>query len=194
MWELDYNEGWALKNWCFWPVVLEKTLERPLYSKKIQPVHLKGNQSWIFIGRTNAEWSWNSNTLTTWCKEPTHLKRPWCWERLKAGGEEDDRRRDGWMASPPQWRWVWVYQELVIDRKAWRNAVHGVTKSRTQLSNWTQLTDKLGVLYLPYYTITNSGLVITPISQIGKLRFHNLFFVTQLSSEISGFRSCFIWL
>ena len=53
-------------------------------------------------------WSWNSNTLATWCKELTHLKRPWCWERLKAGGEGDDRGRDGWMASPTWWIWVWV--------------------------------------------------------------------------------------
>ena len=51
-------------------------------------------------------WSWNSNTLTTWCEELTHLKRPWCWERLKAGGEGDDRGWDGWMASPTQWTWV----------------------------------------------------------------------------------------
>ena len=53
-------------------------------------------------------WSWNSNTLATWCKELTHWKRPWCWERLKAGGEGDDRVWDGWMASPAQWIWVWV--------------------------------------------------------------------------------------
>ena len=53
-------------------------------------------------------WSWNSNTLATWCEELTHLKRPWCWERLKAGGEGDDRGGDGWMASPTQWTWVWV--------------------------------------------------------------------------------------
>ena len=53
-------------------------------------------------------WSWNSNTLATWCKELTRWKRPWCWERLGAGGEGDDRGRDGWMASPTQWTWVWV--------------------------------------------------------------------------------------
>ena len=53
-------------------------------------------------------WSWNSNTLATWCKELTHLKKPWCWERLRAGGEGDDRGWDGWMASPTQWTWVWV--------------------------------------------------------------------------------------
>ena len=53
-------------------------------------------------------WSWNSNTLVTWCEELTHWKRPWCWERLKEGGEGDDRGWDGWMASPTQWTWVWV--------------------------------------------------------------------------------------
>ena len=53
-------------------------------------------------------WSWNSNTLATWCEELTHMKRPWCWERLRAGGEGDDRQWDGWMASPTRWTWVWV--------------------------------------------------------------------------------------
>ena len=106
MWELAYKENWALKNWCFWTVVLEKTLESPLDCKEIQPVHPKGDQSWAFIGRTDAEA--DSSTLATWCEELTHWKRPWCWERLRAGGEGDDRGWDGWMASPTQWTWVWV--------------------------------------------------------------------------------------
>ena len=84
MWELDYRESWVLKNRCFWTVVLEKTLESPLDCKEIQPVHPKGNQSWIFIGRTDAE-AESPNTLATWGEELTHLKRPWCLERLKAG-------------------------------------------------------------------------------------------------------------
>ena len=88
-------------------MVLVKTLESPLDSKEIQPVHPKGDQSWVFIGRTDA-WSWNSNTLAIWCKELTHWKRPWCWERLGAGGEGDTRGWDGWMASLTQWTWVWV--------------------------------------------------------------------------------------
>ena len=98
MWELDYKESWVLKNWCFWTVVM-KTLESPLDHKEIQPVHSKGDQSWVFIGR-NWCWSLNSNPLATWCKELTHWKRPWCWESLKAGGEGDDRDLDGWMTSP----------------------------------------------------------------------------------------------
>ena len=107
MWKLDRKESWARKNWCFWTVVLEKTPESLLDCKEIQPVHPKGNQSWIFIRRT---WCWSSNTITlaTWCEEVTHLKRPWCWERLKAGGEGDDRGWDGWIASLTQWTWVWV--------------------------------------------------------------------------------------
>ena len=106
MWELDCEESWALKNWCFWTAVLEKTLESPLDCKEIQPVHPKGDQSWVFIGRTDAK----AETPVLWPPhaELTHWKRPWCWEGLGAGGEGDDRGRDGWMASPIQWTWVWV--------------------------------------------------------------------------------------
>ena len=90
MWELDYKESWTPKNWCFWTVVLEKTLESPLDCKEIQTAHPKGDQSWVFIGRNDVE-AETPNTLTTRCEELTHLKRPWCWERLKAGGEGDNR-------------------------------------------------------------------------------------------------------
>ena len=107
MWELDYKESWPLKNWCFWTVVLEKTFESPLNYKEIQVVHPKGDQSWVFIGRNHAE-AETAILLATWCKDLTHLKRPWCLERLKMGGEGDDRGWDGWMASLTQWTWVWV--------------------------------------------------------------------------------------
>ena len=107
MWELDYKESWALKTWCFCTVVLEKTLESPLDCKEIQPVHPKGNQYWIFIGRTDAE-----GETPVLCppdaKNRLLGKRPWCWERLRAGEEGDDRGWDGWMASPTRWTWVWV--------------------------------------------------------------------------------------
>ena len=146
MWELDYKESWAQKNWCFWTVVLEKTLESPLDCKEIQPVHPKGNQSWIFIHWKDWCWSWNFNPLATQCKELTHWKRPWCWERLKVGGEGDDRGSDGWMASPTWWTWVWVNP-----RSWWWTGRPGVLQPMgsqigghdwgTQL-NWTE-TDNL---------------------------------------------------
>ena len=107
IWELDYKESWVVKNWCFWTVVLEKTLESPLDSKEIQPVHPKGNQPWIFIGRTNVE-AETPILLATWCEELTHLKRLWCWERLKAEGEGGNRGWDGCIVSLTQWTWVWV--------------------------------------------------------------------------------------
>ena len=100
MWELDYKESWALKNWWFWTVVLEKTLECPLDCKEIQPVLNIHWKDWL--------WSRNSNTLAIWCEELTHLKWPWCWERLKAGGEGDDGGWDGWMASLTSCTWVWA--------------------------------------------------------------------------------------
>ena len=88
-------------------IYVGETLESPLDYKEIQPVHPKGDQSWMFIGRTDVE-AENSNTLATWCEELTHLKRLWCWERLRAGGEGDDTGWGSWMASPTQWTWVWV--------------------------------------------------------------------------------------
>ena len=87
-------------------VVLEKTLESSLYCKEIKPVNLKGNQSWIFIGRTDAEAE--TQTLATWYEELTHWKRLWFWERLTAGGEGDGRSWESWMASLTWWTWVWV--------------------------------------------------------------------------------------
>ena len=102
--EMQTNLGLRWKP-IFWTVVLEKTLQSPLDCKVIQPVYPKGNQSWILKDWC---WSWSSNTLVTWCEELTHLKIPWCWERLKAGGEGDNRGWDGWMASPTEWTWVWV--------------------------------------------------------------------------------------
>ena len=102
MWDLDHKEGWVWKNWCFCTVVLEKTLQSALDSKEIKPVHPKGNQPWIFIGRTDAK------AEATWCEEPTHWKRPWCWERLRAGGESGDSGWDGWILSLSQWPWIWA--------------------------------------------------------------------------------------
>ena len=114
MWELDYKESWALKNWCFWTVVLEKTLESPLDCKEIKPVNSKRYQSWIFTGRTDAEAEAPINILATWCKELIHGKRPWCWERLKAGGEGDNR---GWIAGWHHWLNGQEFEQTLGDRE-----------------------------------------------------------------------------
>ena len=83
----------------------------------------------------------NSNTLATWCKEPTQWKRPWCWERLRVGEERGYRGRDGWMASWTPWTWVWAkLWELVMDRETWHAAVHGIVKGCTRQSSWTTTT------------------------------------------------------
>ena len=129
------NSNESTKNSQFQTVVLEKTLTRPLDCKEIQPVHPKGRQSWIFIGKNDWWWSWSSSTLATWCEEPTRWKRPRCWDRLRSGGEGGDRRWDGWMNSMDMsLSKLW---EVVKDGGARHAAVHGVTKSQTGLSNWT---------------------------------------------------------
>ena len=91
--ELDYKESWAPKNWCFWTVVLEKTWKS--LGKQGDPTSPSWRKSVLNIHWKDWCWSWNSNTLATWCEELTHSKRPWCWERLKAGREGDDRGWDG---------------------------------------------------------------------------------------------------
>ena len=93
MWELDHKKGWALKNWCFWIVVLDKTLESPLDSKEIKPINPKGNQLWIFTGRTDAEVEAPIPWPTE--EEPTHQRRSWCEQRLRVKGEGGSRRWDG---------------------------------------------------------------------------------------------------
>ena len=107
MWELDCEESWVPKNWCFWTVLLEKTLESSLDCKEIQPVHSEGDQPWDFFGRNDAK-AETPVLGPTMSQELTHWKRLWFWEGLGAGGEGDDRGWDGWMASLTRWTWVSV--------------------------------------------------------------------------------------
>ena len=117
-----------------WTVVLEKTLGSPLDCKEIKPVNPKGNQSWIFFGRTDAE-AEAPILLATCCEELTHWKRSWCWGSLRAGGEGDDRGQDGLMVSLTQWTWVWA-----SFRRWWRTGKPGVLQSmglQRVRCNWT---------------------------------------------------------
>ena len=100
-------------------------------------------------------WSWSSNTLATWCKQLTHWKRPWCWERWRAGGKGDDRG-DGWMASLTQWTWVWVNsRRMAKDREVLRAAVHKVAKSQTRLSDWRTTTETADHCSLSYWFLNH---------------------------------------
>ena len=145
MWELDYKERWALKNWCFWTVLLEKTLESPLDCKEIKPVNPQGNQSWIFIRRTDAK----AETPILWPpdaknwlvgKDPDAGKD---WKQEKKGTTEDEMVEWHHQLNGHEFEQT---LEMVKDREAWHAAVLTVTKGWTQLSDWTATHSRFTML------------------------------------------------
>ena len=136
MWELDHKEGWALKNWCFWILVLEKTLESPLGCKGFKPVHPKGNQPWIFVERTDVEAEapilWPSDVKSRLTGKDPDFQNDW--------GQEEKGMIEDKVAGRHHWLSGHEFEQTPAvgeGRGAWRAAVPGVAKSRTQLSNWT---------------------------------------------------------
>ena len=120
---LLHKEGRRLKNWCFLTVVVDKNPKDSLGQQRDQISQSK-RKSTLNIHWKDWCWSWSCNTLATWCEELTHWERPWCWERLRAGGEGGDREWDCWMASPTQWTWIWANSG-----KWWRTGKPGVLQS-----------------------------------------------------------------
>ena len=165
MWELDYKESWALKNWCFWTVVLEKTLESPWDCKEIQPVHPKGDKSWVFIRRTDAE----AETPILW---PLDVKSWLIGKDLDAGkdlGQEDKgQQRMRWLDGITNSMDIGLgrLRQLVMDRVTWHAAVHGGRKEldTTERLNWTDIA-----------------------SDIGKKELNKIFYITATLSSFKAF-------
>ena len=134
MWELDYKKIWALKNWCFW--CWRRLLRVPWTARRSNQSMLKEISPEYSLERLMLRLKLQNFGRLMW-RADSHLKRPWCCERLRAGGEGGNRGWNGWMASLTQYMNLSKLQETAKDREAWRAIVHGVAKSWTRLSNWT---------------------------------------------------------
>ena len=140
MWDLDYKESWVLRNWCFWSVVLEKTLESPLDCKEIQPVHPKGDQSWVFTWRTDIEAE--TPVLGHLMRRADSFERTLMLWKIE-GRRRRGRQRKRWLGGITNLMNVSLSElrEMVMVREAWHAEIHGVAKSRTRVSDWTELTE-----------------------------------------------------
>ena len=156
MWELDYKESWVPKNWWFWTVILEKTLDSPLDYNEIQPVHPNRNQSWIFVGRTDAEAEapilWPPDVKNRLIGKDPDAGKDWRWEGKGT--------TDGWMASLTWWTWVWV------DSGSWwwtgRPGVLWFMGSQRVRYNWAEVNSYIGRLILYHWHYLGSPIVQMP--------------------------------
>ena len=192
MWELDYKESWAQKNWCFWTVVLKKTLESPLGCKEIQPVHPNGNQSWIFIGRTNVEaetpilWPPDAKNWLIW-KDPDAGK-DWRWE--EKGTTEDEmvgwhHRLNGLELNSGSW-W-WTGRPGMLQSMGSQRIRHWATELKTSLLSVSE--SHIVFLYILKFLFYYSLFILC----IKLLLCKSLLTVSWLDSEWCSHRACFLW-